>query len=72
VNKEKAKMLAIYTAPFIPGWNVACWATGLGLYLLTDIRKDERPACRFTRLVLAAPATLPAIAYEHLTKQEIL
>jgi len=72
MDREKAKMLAIYTAPFIPGWNVACWVTGLGIYLLTDIRKNERPACRFTRLVLGAPATLPAMAYEKLTKQEIL
>jgi len=70
VNIEKAKMMAIYTAPFIPGWNVACWATGLGLYCLTDIRKNERPACRFTRLVLGAPATLPAMAYNIITEKE--
>ena len=72
MNREKMKMMAIYAAMITPGWNVACWATGLGIYLLTDVRKNEAPACRFTRLVLGAPATLPAMCYEHLTKQEIL
>ena len=72
MDKEKMKMMAIYTAMITPGWNVACWATGLSIYCLTNIRKDEAPGCRFTRLVLGAPATLPAMLYEKLTKQEIL
>ena len=70
MNREKAKMMAIYTAPFIPGWNVACWATGLGLYYLTNVAKDEKPECRFTKLVLAAPATLPVMAYNTIKGKE--
>ena len=70
MNREKAKMMAIHLATIMPGWNVACWSVGLGLYCLTDIRKDERPACRFTRLVLAAPATLPVMAYNTITGKD--
>jgi len=70
--EEKTKMMLIYGAALMPGWNVACWSIGLGLYCLTDIRKDEAKECRFARLVLGAPATLPVMAYEGLTKQEIL
>ncbi|NIP32599.1 hypothetical protein GWN26_01230 [Candidatus Saccharibacteria bacterium] len=72
LDREKMKMMAIYTAMITPGWNVACWITGLGIYCFTNIRKDETPACRFTRLVLGAPATLPAMAYEKLTGKEII
>lgn len=72
MDKEKMKIMAIYTAMIIPGWNVALWAIGLGIYCLTNIRKTEAPACRFTRLVLGAPATLPTMAYEKLTGKEII
>lgn len=72
MDKEKMKMIAIYTASFVPGWNIACWSVGLGLYCLTDIRKNDAKACRFAKLVLAAPATLPVMAFEKLTDRAIL
>jgi len=65
-------MMLIYAATITPPWNIACWSVGLGLYCLTDIARGEAKECRFTKLVLGAPATLPVMAYERLTKQEIL
>jgi len=72
LDKEKTKMMLIYCAMIAPGWNIACWTIGAGIYCLTDIRKDEAPECRFARLVLGAPATLPVMAYEKLFGKEII